>query len=454
VRAVRIGLVVLAGVAVTAGVAAVALDRYVRSDGFRQRVLATAHDALGADVRLDDLEISLWSGATLRRLAVANPAGFPGDLLTADALSLHYRLWPLLWRRLEIDRVVLESPTLRLVRRASGSWNYEGIAARQGGPAVRSAARPGAAGEIPATAPPGPALEVSLPGLRLVNGRVLVLAESGRRLAEVDRLDLEGGLRWVGGTLSGQGRARIEQLGVADALLLRQLAAPVTFSAREIRLDPFRATMAEGQVAGALVFRLAGPGGYQASVDLRDADVGRLLAEAGATRRPIGGKLRARLRLEATGGLATVTGGGHAEILGGQLLEVPVLAGLALALRMPGLQNLRFEECRIEFTLAEGLMRTPVVRLIARDVRMTGHGTVSLVAGSLDHRLTLALPRDVVARAPREVRQAFTEAGDGFREIQFRVWGPYDAPRTDLSDRLLRGVTEEFLQRGLKKLFR
>jgi hypothetical protein len=149
-----------------------------------------------------------------------------------------------------------------------------------------------------------------------------------------------------------------------------------------------------------------------------------------------------------------MTGAGHAEVIRGALADVPVLATLAVLLQVPEVRDLEFDECRLEFSLANGVLQTPVLRVVSRDLQITGKGSVALATATLDHELTLAVSPDVFRRVPREVRRAFTERADGFRTVDFRVWGPTEAPRTDLSERLLKGVAEGFLKRGLQKLFR
>ena len=57
-------------------------------------------------------------------------------------------------------------------------------------------------------------------------------------------------------------------------------------------------------------------------------------------------------------------------------------------------------------------------------------------------------------RAPREMRAAFTERADGLAGVDFRVWGPYRSPRTDLQDRVLRGFAESLLRKGLQQFLR
>jgi hypothetical protein len=52
------------------------------------------------------------------------------------------------------------------------------------------------------------------------------------------------------------------------------------------------------------------------------------------------------------------------------------------------------------------------------------------------------------------MRKAFTERPDGLMGLDFRVWGSYRAPQTDLQDRVLRGFAESLLKKGLRQLFR
>ena len=84
------------------------------------------------------MEISLLSGVTLEGITVANPAPFRGDLLTADAFVLRYRLLPLLAGRVQVDRLALEKPALTLAMDAQGGFNYE----RLGGAAKGRPRRP------------------------------------------------------------------------------------------------------------------------------------------------------------------------------------------------------------------------------------------------------------------------------------------------------------------------
>jgi hypothetical protein len=68
--------------------------------------------------------------------------------------------------------------------------------------------------------------------------------------------------------------------------------------------------------------------------------------------------------------------------------------------------------------------------------------------------MTLALAKGLLANVPKEVRAIFTERSDGYLTLDFRVWGPYDSPKTDLQQRIVMGAAEQLLEKGLQKLLR
>ncbi len=89
-------------------------NRYLQTPAFKEQVLKAAREELGADVRIDDFKVSLFSGVELRGVTIGNPPGFTGNLLTAEAFILHYRLLPLLSRRVEIQQLSLDKPIITL----------------------------------------------------------------------------------------------------------------------------------------------------------------------------------------------------------------------------------------------------------------------------------------------------------------------------------------------------
>jgi hypothetical protein len=449
VRILKALAIVLAGIGVLAGAGLVALARYLESEAFRQAVLDAAERALGTEVRVDEMRVSLFSGATLRGVTIANPPGMPGELLRAEALVVRPRLFPLLRRRLEIQEMRLEAPAVGLVRAAGGEWSHQRLGPRDRGAAAATPGEPPRAAEARIAAQAA-GLDVVVPRFVLRRGAVAVTGERERPLVRLSGIELGSSLSRVGGAVAGEGELAIEALRVGGRVEARALAGPLRFRGSEVTLAPLRGRLFDGDLAGDLAVHLAAPTRYTASLQVREGRAEALFGALGS--RMVSGRLDIRARFAGTGGEAT--GEGHAEIRDGQLVDFPVLGTLAMALDLPLLRDLRFEEGALDFVLAGDVLRTPQLRFIARDVRILGRGEVLLRSGTLAHELTLLVPEAVVRRAPREMRQAFTKRPGGLMGVDFRVFGHYRAPQTDLQDRVLRGFAESLLRKGLRELFR
>ena len=450
VRAFKILAVVVLGAAALLGVALFALTRYLESEAFRRAAVAAAQDTLGASVTVGEMHISLFSGATFRQVVVGNPPGLTGELLRADALVVRPRLLPLLRRRLEIAELRLDAPAITLIRNDHGEWSFERLVSRPM-PAPPLPAGGSASGtDAPAPMPVSPALDVVVPRLALRSGTLAVTREHKGPLVGASGIEVTTSLSRVGGALAGEGQLAVESLRIAERVEIRELTAPLRFSGGDLTLAPVRGQLADGALGGQVTVQLAGGTRYAISLDLRDARMETLLAALGGQN--LSGRLAAQASLAGTA--EGLTGQGHAEIRDGRLHNLPVLAAVAAALDLPHLRDLRFQEGIIDFTLAGDVLRTPVVRFVSGDVKILGKGEIQLRTGELAHEFTLLVPPAAVRRAPKEMRSAFTERADGLAGVDFRVWGPYRSPRTDLQDRVLRGFAESILRKGLRQFLR
>lgn len=411
-------------------------NRYIQSPEFKAQVLATAKQALGADVKIEELNISVLSGVSLKGIVISNPPGFTGNLLTADAFTLRYKLLPLLQKRVEITQLTVAKPVVTLSSNDKKEWNYEKL----GGTNASS------------TAGGPPPLAIALSRLELDHGQIAMLDAAGQPLVKVDDLNFASGVEFGGDKLTGTGKASIEKLGVANALFVTGIASPITYSAEQVTLDSLTGKLAGGNVTGNLLVKILGGTKYGVNLQVKDADMATLLQEAG-TKPVMTGKLQVTTKLDGTAGLPTITGNGHAEITNGQLLGVPVLDLLATLFQLNELRTLSFTETKVEFTIANNEMQTPVISLVGPVVRITGKGVVSLADNSLNHDFTLALAPATAEKIPSQVRGVFTKEADGFYAISFHVSGPYSSPKTDLTERIAKGAVNKLIDKGLKGLF-
>ena len=144
---------------------------------FKPRIEAEVRKATGRDFTLvGDIEVGFYPWLALRTGPgqFGNPPGFPAEpMVTWQSAQLGAKLFPLLRSELVVDRVRLKGADLRLVRRADGRGNWEGIG-----------------GDQPAD-PNAKTRHITVDGVEIVESRLLFVdqAPPGRRI-EITALSL------------------------------------------------------------------------------------------------------------------------------------------------------------------------------------------------------------------------------------------------------------------------
>lgn len=126
-------LVLVAALAAGALAALVlALPYVVSLDAMRARILGAAESALHRKVEAGAIRLEIFSGlgAGMEKFAVRNGPGWESPVLaSADRLSVKIAFWPLLSRRLEIRRIVLDGATVAVERDPKGALNVDDLLA-------------------------------------------------------------------------------------------------------------------------------------------------------------------------------------------------------------------------------------------------------------------------------------------------------------------------------------
>jgi uncharacterized protein involved in outer membrane biogenesis len=422
------------------------LTRFVKTPEFKMEVLDAARKAAGTDVKVGEMKVSLLSGIDLEDVVVANPAGFTGNLLTAKSFALHYRLMPLLHRRVEVETLTLDTPVITLAKNSQGDWNYDKLGAQSA-----PKAQPNKPAEPRPAGSSGGGLDIAVSHIALKHASIVMLNDSGKELLRITDANFSSAINLTGDKLTGTGRASIAEAAAANSLFIRTIATTVALSPEGVTLAPLTGKVADGDISGEARLTLAGSSQYSVDLQIKNADVVKLIQEAGVTKKIFSsGKLQVSTALTGSGGLDTMTGNGKIEITGGQFVGVPLLNLIGTLLQISALKDLEFDECQVEYTMTNNVMETPVVSVKSSQVQITGRGSVSLEDNSLNHNLTLALAKDTLAKAPDAVRQAFVQREDGWYTIDFKVWGPYDSPKEDLGKRLAKGIGQNLIQQLLK----
>ena len=163
-RALRIAGVVLALVVVVI----LALPFLINANQFRPVLEQRLSDALGREVHIGDLQLSLFSGgASASEISVADdPAFGKQPFLRAKALAVGVELWPLIVsRQLNVTSLTVDQPEIALLQNPAGDWNFSSL----GGKTASAPATPAPAAS--SSNGSGPA-ELSVKLIRVSKGRV------------------------------------------------------------------------------------------------------------------------------------------------------------------------------------------------------------------------------------------------------------------------------------------
>jgi AsmA protein len=94
-------------------------------------LLERAEQALGRKISVGEVEATLFSGigARLKNFAMADDPAYAtsGHFVHAKDLQIHVKFWPLLKKEVQIKRVVLHDPVIRIIRNPDGKFNFSTI---------------------------------------------------------------------------------------------------------------------------------------------------------------------------------------------------------------------------------------------------------------------------------------------------------------------------------------
>ncbi|MGA8597996.1 MAG: AsmA family protein [Bryobacteraceae bacterium] len=125
-RLLRVGGIVLAIVVLIL----IALPFLINVNSFRPRIESELSTALGRQVTVGNLSLSILSGSVgVDNIAIADDSAFShSPFVTAQSLKVGVELMPLIFsKRLNITDITLKEPQITLLKAANGKWNFSSI---------------------------------------------------------------------------------------------------------------------------------------------------------------------------------------------------------------------------------------------------------------------------------------------------------------------------------------
>jgi len=178
-RIVKIAAIVVAVLLVVL----IAVPFLVNVNSFRPKIETELSGAMGRQVTLGDLSLSLLSGSVVASdIAIADDPAF-GKLpfVTAKSLKVGVELLPLIFsKQLNVTEISLEQPQITLLKTADGKWNFSSL----GGAAAKSQPAAKSSGSSPAN--------FSVGKLNVKDGRLIIgKAGSSAKPQVYDKVNIE-----------------------------------------------------------------------------------------------------------------------------------------------------------------------------------------------------------------------------------------------------------------------
>jgi AsmA protein len=194
-RAIRI-IAIVVGILI---VIAIALPFLVDVNSFRPKLESELTTALGRQVKVGNLSLSIFSGTvSADNISIADdPAFSKSPFVTAKSLKAGVEVLPLVFSKtLHITGITLDEPQITLLKAANGNWNFSSIggsAAQPSQPTQPSpqAGKPSAAPQTPKPSEPSSGA-LSVDKMKISDGRLVVGdANSSRKPHVYDKVNLE-----------------------------------------------------------------------------------------------------------------------------------------------------------------------------------------------------------------------------------------------------------------------
>jgi hypothetical protein len=448
----------------------------------RDAIAAQVSAALGREVSFEGLGASLGWGVSGRvdGLRVGDdPAYSKDDFLRVGAAEIDVRLLPLLRGKVEVGKISLRQPEIRVIQTAAG-LNVATLGGSGGAEVEESEPAEG-------TTP----LVLAVANVEIVDARVHYIDRAVKPATETEVADFDLHVTTEGTTDAFRGRIELDAkqiqsggapVGWAPVALRARIArdaglidlsdttlslgALVAEIAARFRYDAGSAAI-EDLVVGVLDGEIRGRGRYQLAASRFDLELevdGLDLAEALTLTTPDGtaaaaGRLASQLKLRGAGAgwprlSQTLAGAGEIQLEDAVLRDVN-LARTALdgLTGIPGLSNLlpttvrdkypalfstgdtEFESLRAHAEVGGGTLRLTGLDAAARDYQVLGSGSVALGDGRTDLASQLVLAEGVSAAlvdATSELEPLRNDAGRIVVPVRIRGTIPDLTPQPDV----------------------
>jgi uncharacterized protein involved in outer membrane biogenesis len=402
------------------------------ADHYRPKLISFLQEKTGKTVEISHISLRLFPlSLRIENFGMKNSPPFPAGYM-ARAASIEIRIDTrqlLFHRRLVVNSLVLDQPSINLISDPSGMWNFDNPHAD-----ARGSLDPGSIGNV------------EIHHGQLIASNHLPSNTPGRVFLEVhdldgtfENVDLGAIVNSSSRAMGGQGTVHADRLsfGAVDA---GNLSFKLQLWAQQVFLAEVKADISGGHATGALFFDLSGKRpAFRCNASFDGVDVADLLDPFENGRGKMTGRMKGDLTLageiqHSVRPLAGIRGNGHVILTNGEVPNLELNANLAKLVRFnnhgpASAKPSSFERISTDLELAN-------LRIRSEKIDIDGYGVDVDGAGSFNADGSNELNYDGIAKIT--TRQGFftntfakfagASVENGLLSFPFHVGGTIDTP--------------------------
>lgn len=464
-RVIRIALFLVLGVIGCFGVALLAINLYIQSPGIQRELRASVSESLDLPIDVFRITFTPWGGLSLDRVTVGRP-GTSSPVLQAQNLRVRCDYDAFFRRKIIIREIVLRrvditipmaandrGPLVAQEKKASHFFSHATQAAPSHSPAEVAAAAPDAsvlpsaalpsASALPSAAAQTPTLGdtlsrrfwVEIQKFKLKDATITIAHPDGSTVAVVRGLDCILNFRH-GDYL---GRAHAESATVGDNVEIEDIGTPVKFQGSVLTIDEINASVAGGELTGAVCIDFNKPGvDYHVRLHALGVDLNEVASRSSNFLDRAHGSLEGSFEL--TGSVrdpSKLSGLGTLEIKSAYLDQYPLMQEIGRWTQIDELQRLDLDRAVSNFRVVGPNIQVDSIRLVSKNCQINLSGRVDDAHRlALDGRLTVS--EFLSQKIPNELEDNFQPGNDGHsRYLDFKVSGSLARPESNLFEKII-----------------
>lgn len=397
------------------------VQNYMQSREFIEKISQSFSETTGGSIEVESLNINLLRGGSLNEVQVLSDRPSPQPFLTVEKSLLTYNPLALFMKKLELNSIVLEQPTLSFTQASNGSWWFP-----RAGKKTRPVLDTGFM-----------AFEIVLKDFSLKDGNVTAVRKAGETVLQAEGIDIEGSLKASEVGIESSGNLSIDSTRLGNHFTIHEMSSPFNYQDEVLTIPRLTGSAYGGNAAGSIEIdlRVGGPE-FSIALNLENLDVAEVISDFQGKNQWLDGKLTTLCRIEGRfEAPELLQGTGTLKINEGTLSGFGFLKELAQLFPDQSFPETRFDTITGNYKIAEKILTIYDLEAVSADVQLTGTGTID-VSRELNIEMRLSLSETFTDLMKPETAAQFSKRNDGFSTITFTLSGTLDQPNSNLMQKL------------------